>query len=691
MSELRAPFPYFGAKSQVANVIWNALGANVTNYCEPFAGSCAVLLGRPGGAGKIETINDADGLLANAWRAMQADPEGVAEAADWPVNECLPAGTMIATPSGPLLVEAVRPGMLVYGMRGGVRCETQVTAVKRSEADELYAVGQTRMTGNHPVWTHELGYVEARSLSPGLHVGVLSREGDKIDLAVLQSSDEKSTLGNLLAVRPPHRGGEVRRNDFSRKGPVSGAPIPCGARGQDAPGLLDSFAGSGRAAAGIRDARDGGGRGVVGSRTILDRASRGGAHEPHEWRGRDAGVRSDIGTAAQVVRDASGRALCPRPPLGHAGADAFTGIRREDPEGERGPGDARGSEGQNISGAEGGTVIRGASGEVIRRQGGAGPYRGAQTENRGGYDGEEASHMRRDGARVRLDHCGGEGAWGQRGVDLPSAPQGLPMQRQSLSARVAVFNFQTDAGNYFADGLLVHNCDLHARHSWLVGNRRDITARLMGSPEWFDPVAAGWWIWGACIWIGSGWCSGEGPWTVVDGELVRQAPGGVLRKMPHVGDGGKGINRQMPHVGNGGTGRHRGQFISEWFNRLAVRLRNVRVVCGDFERVLGTSVTTRRGLTGVFLDPPYDAGNSDPYAGSGSGVARRALDWCIMNGHDPALRIVLAGYEGEHSALELLGWRCVPWKARGGYGSQGAGRGRENAGRERLWISPGCL
>jgi hypothetical protein len=35
-------------------------------------------------------------------------------------------------------------------------------------------------------------------------------------------------------------------------------------------------------------------------------------------------------------------------------------------------------------------------------------------------------------------------------------------------------------------------------------------------------------------------------------------------------------------------------------------------------------------------------------------------------------------------------WDCVAWKARGGYGSQGTGRGRDNAGRERIWFSPNC-
>ena len=88
MSDLvRAPFPWFGGKRRVADVVWRAFGRDVPNYIEPFAGSLAVLLARPGGAGKIETVNDRDRYLANFWRAVAADPAGVARAADWPVNE----------------------------------------------------------------------------------------------------------------------------------------------------------------------------------------------------------------------------------------------------------------------------------------------------------------------------------------------------------------------------------------------------------------------------------------------------------------------------------------------------------------------------------------------------------------------------------------------------------------------------
>lgn len=84
---LRAPFPWFGGKRRVADVVWRAFGAVCPNYVEPFAGSLAVLLGRPGGAGKIETVNDRDRYLANFWRAVVAEPEAVAAHADWPVNE----------------------------------------------------------------------------------------------------------------------------------------------------------------------------------------------------------------------------------------------------------------------------------------------------------------------------------------------------------------------------------------------------------------------------------------------------------------------------------------------------------------------------------------------------------------------------------------------------------------------------
>jgi site-specific DNA-adenine methylase len=82
---LAAPFPYFGGKSLACEAVWAALG-NPENYVEPFCGSAAMLLGRPND-GKVETINDADGFVANFWRAVSHDAEAVAQHADWPCNE----------------------------------------------------------------------------------------------------------------------------------------------------------------------------------------------------------------------------------------------------------------------------------------------------------------------------------------------------------------------------------------------------------------------------------------------------------------------------------------------------------------------------------------------------------------------------------------------------------------------------
>ena len=67
--------------------MWQRFG-DVPNLVEPFLGSAAVLLARPPFEGnRIETVNDADGHVANFFRALQADPDAVAYYADWPVSE----------------------------------------------------------------------------------------------------------------------------------------------------------------------------------------------------------------------------------------------------------------------------------------------------------------------------------------------------------------------------------------------------------------------------------------------------------------------------------------------------------------------------------------------------------------------------------------------------------------------------
>ena len=227
----------------------------------------------------------------------------------------------------------------------------------------------------------------------------------------------------------------------------------------------------------------------------------------------------------------------------------------------------------------------------------------------------------------------------------------------------------------------IHECDLHARHSWLVSQRAGITSRLEGDPDWFDARVAGWWVWGMAIWIGGGFCSGKGPWHSVDGELI-------TAELPHLGNAGRGINagisRALPHLGDAGQGGN----LGDWFKQLSDRLRRTRVTCGDWKRVCTPIVTTRHGLTAVFLDPPYsyalrDKGTYAKDTDCGAAVAA----WAIEHGDDPLFRIALCGYDGEHIMPDT--WECVAWKANGGYAKRD--RALANAHIERVWFSPHCL
>jgi hypothetical protein len=90
IADLKAPYPWAGGKSKVAQAVWDRLG-NVDNFIEPFMGSLAVMLKRPPehfrGGYRVETANDLNHYLVNFWRAVTADPEAVAGYADWPVTE----------------------------------------------------------------------------------------------------------------------------------------------------------------------------------------------------------------------------------------------------------------------------------------------------------------------------------------------------------------------------------------------------------------------------------------------------------------------------------------------------------------------------------------------------------------------------------------------------------------------------
>ena len=325
----------------------------------------------------------------------------------------------------------------------------------------------------------------------------------------------------------------------------------------------------------------------------------------------------------------------------------------------------------------------------------------------------------------------------------------------------------------------VSEADLHARHLALLRWRDERQLEhLMADPLWHDPLMAGWWMWGQSAWIGSGWCSGDGPWVVGgDGRICKRAgkepgvgrkiphitddgqgvnrpqtrePGvgrqipfltgdgrgvnrpqarepGVSRQIPHLSDNGQGVNRtqtrepgvgrQIPHIADDGKGVNRPQArepgvgeyhpmtmpeLTRWMQFLSARLRHVRILNGDWKRATTGGATKTIGVRmggghcGIFLDPPYStaAERAAVYSHEDFDVANDVREWCAKHGDDPKLRIVLAGYDVEHTDLEARGWTVVEWYRagflKGGMGNV-AGSGKHQQKRERLWLSPHCL
>jgi hypothetical protein len=200
-----------------------------------------------------------------------------------------------------------------------------------------------------------------------------------------------------------------------------------------------------------------------------------------------------------------------------------------------------------------------------------------------------------------------------------------------------------------------------------------------------------------------GACAGKGIHS--DAAVEAYSPG----RRPELGFAGKGVH--LPSLGNDrgvhGLTAPKGTFFRSlhdltvpeappcfaWFAALMLRLRRVRVACGDWRRVLTDSVLGKGKNVGgrrpcaVFLDPPYAHEFRDPYLYSEDDPAVSALvrEWALEHGNDPELRIALCGYAGEHEMPAT--WTEHAWKGARGYASE------DNSNREleRIWFSPHCL
>ena len=235
----------------------------------------------------------------------------------------------------------------------------------------------------------------------------------------------------------------------------------------------------------------------------------------------------------------------------------------------------------------------------------------------------------------------------------------------------------------------VNEIDVMARHIWLVQNPPDVE-RLMGDPDYYDAKIAGWWIWGLCCWIGSDWCSGQGPWTSVDGRLVKSERWIVQRRIVEVS--GQGVLRQSIHKGEleGQCQRSR-ENLRRYMRQLSDRLRLVKICCGDWKRVLTDAIFSRGKVIGIFLDPPYDhkVRSKGCYNHEEPSVSAEVHRWCLEHGDDPHLRIALCGYEGEHEMPDT--WEKVAWTAGRCMSRSHKTQNCVNRFKERIWFSPHCI
>ncbi len=219
----------------------------------------------------------------------------------------------------------------------------------------------------------------------------------------------------------------------------------------------------------------------------------------------------------------------------------------------------------------------------------------------------------------------------------------------------------------------VSHIDLGARHVWLMG-QRDRVGELLSDPcSPGDARVAGWWLWGQCCWIGSGWCEWSKPNSTTQ----------YWDQTPHAGNAGMGVQAlgQVPHASDAGRGdllTSSGRTAWRWLHELAARLERVRVVHGSWERCLNNHYGDLS--TAVFLDPPYRAFES--LYGTAA-VADEVEAWARDNAR---LRVAVCGHLGDYPSLDAAGYRCIPWtRKRLTYS------GGETTDKEAIWFSPACL
>ena len=420
--------------------------------------------------------------LVQPWDALVCDES----------HRCHPAGTMVSTPQGDMPIEGLCVGDVIYGVDHGTgqRVETVVQhTFKRMTNTPIIRVNNTRLTVEHPVWTQERGYVPAHTLSSldtvcytgtRIHQGVISgyvklrrlRERISSETAQQQSWATQAVLRDHLCWECS------MQTDFYLcmvQDYISGKEIAWQER---------------TASAILRKV-------LFGKMANVTPGVCGDSKHPQAQRDIPREYAAIAGTArcSSEVSSAFALGIQPAPRSQNTdqgsnriAADGLLNAQR------------RQRKGINSSTAPFGRAAGMGNGIYCQDQSGAGR---TADSLQGGYSRANAEDRYRSGRSDTYVQVS-EGSRWQEGCLLAfTRLDGAPILEQGNTQRneygyqqgassCEVFNLETDTGNYFADGLLVHNCKapggVMSRFVATLARRVPLRVGLTGTPMPHSPL-----------------------------------------------------------------------------------------------------------------------------------------------------------------------------------------------------------
>ena len=696
MEQINCPISvitYFGGKRKVSDIVWARFG-DVYSYVEPFAGSLAVLLGRPTEP-RIESVNDKDCYLANFWRALKLDPEGVVKYAQWPVNECVPEGTLISTPHGDIPIENIYSGMVIWGEQNNQIIPTTVMATTQNQSSEFYVVGSLYITGNHPVWTEESGYQAASSLTSENTIQVFNNLTNKSYPRLLSDIHETISLGNIHTYRSSNKYNKICWGNFTQQEKINRTFVKSNKTEDNPLRFMDPFPTVIRITSNLSNHRLWTRRRMEKCRKILDLilSSNHRFSKSYGWRRRNSRIYSYFRNSAKNFNRKKGYSISSQSNIRNVRKTSFLSSYRKNTCCQHWTPTTIPCSFSHFYCSQRETIIPTTQSKAITCTSKQNTYRRTQKEYTQILKKLQTSSLCRNRSNIPLNYRNITISKSNNKFCLSSNTKRIPLQRISFSIPIKVYNLQTTTSNYFANKILVHNCDLTARHHWLV-EQKDFRNRMLLDPDFYDSKIAGWWVWGISAWIGGGWCKYSDDKDPHNKSLF-DSEGNPRTTRPNLFRYGTGIHRQRPHLSGHGQGVNRlinQDNLLEYFNALASRLRQVRVCCGDWTRPTqhAANVSKHISPTGIFLDPPYPQDERDPgcYTVDSKEISYEVYKWAIENGENPNLRIALCGYDQTFDIPN--NWETVHWTTHPGYSLMGNTE-NQNRFRECVWFSPYCI